>query len=166
MQKLNDKKLSAKVLREQVKKLTIEDNCLKQFTRDAHWLLELISAGSMMTFPDHTRLIQKVFDRMGFEKLHIRTQETLDKIQFRQDEIIAENAKLYEKLRTRNSKRLTRIISGSMGLISVGALKDIFDIINSSNLGIKISGPLQVSIVTLFAMMLIILLLNKNGSDK
>lgn len=166
VQKLNDKKLSAKVLREQVKKLTIEDNCLKQFTRDAHWLLELISAGSMMTFPDHTRLIQKVFDRMGFEKLHIRTQETLDKIQFRQDEIIAENAKLYEKLRTRNSKRLTRIISGSMGLISVGALKDIFDIINSSNLGIKISGPLQVSIVTLFAMMLIILLLNKSGSDK
>lgn len=164
--KFNDKKLSAKVLRAQVKKLTIEDNCLKQFTRDAHWLLELISAGSMMTFPDHTRLIQKVFNRMGFEKLHLRTQVTLDKIQFRQDEIMAENAKLYEKLRTRNSKRLTRIISGSMGLISVGALKDIFDIINSSNLGIKISGTLQVSIVSLFAMLLIILLLNKSGNDK
>lgn len=164
--KINDKKLSVKLLKAQVKKLTTEDNCLKQFTRDAHWLLALISAGSMMTFPDHTRLIQKVFSRMGFDKLHVRTQNTLDKIQSRQDEIIAENAKLYEKLRTRNSKRLTRVISGAMGLISVGALKDIFDIINSSNLGIKISGTLQVSIVTLFSLMLIILLLNKSEDGK
>ena len=164
--KLDDKKLSAKLLRKQVKKLTAESNCLKQFTHDAHWLLELISAGSMMTFPDHTRLIHKVFDRMDFDKLHLRTQKTLDKIQYRQDEIISENAKLYEKIRTRNSKRFTRIISITIGLISVGALKDIFDIINGSNLGLKISGSLQVSIVSLFAMMLIILLLNKNGNDK
>lgn len=166
VKKQNDKKLSVKLLREQIKKLTIEDNCLKQFTSDAHWLLELISAGSMMTFPDHTRLIQKVFDRMGFEKLHLRTQETLAKIQYRQDEIIAENAKLYEKLRTRNSKRLTNIISGSIGLISLGALKDIFDIINDSKVGIEITGSLQVSIVSLFAMMLIIMLVNKNGNGK
>lgn len=164
--KLNDKNLSAKRLSEQVEKLTLEGNCLRQFTHDAHWLLELISAGSMMTFPDHTRLIHKVFNCMDFDKLHIRTQKTLDKIQYRQDEIIAENAKLYEKLRTRNSKRLTRIISGTMGLISVGALKDVFDIINGSNLGFKISGSLQVSIVSLFGMLLMILLLNKNGNDK
>ncbi|WP_108945722.1 hypothetical protein [Shewanella halifaxensis] len=163
---LKDKNISASKLRSHVKKLTAESDCLKQFTNDAHWLLELISAGSMMTFPDHTRMIQKVFHYMDFEKLHTRTQETLDKIQYRQKEIIAETAKLYDKLRTRNSKRFTRILSGSMALISIGALKDIFDILNGSKMGFQISGPLQVSIVTFFAMILIILLINKNENDK
>ncbi|MCL1137861.1 hypothetical protein [Shewanella pneumatophori] len=163
---LKDKDISAAKLRAHVKKLTDEGDCLKQFTNDAHWLLDLISAGSMMTFPDHTRMIQKVFHHMDFEKLHTRTQETLDKIQYRQKEIIAETAKLYDKLRTRNSKRFTRILSGSMALISIGALKDIFDILNGSKMGFEISGPLQVSIVTFFGMLLIILLINKNEGDK
>ncbi|WP_394200432.1 hypothetical protein [Shewanella waksmanii] len=163
---LKDKRISAAKLRGQVKKLTDEADCLRQFTHDAHWLLELINAGSMMTFPDHTRMVQKVFDHMDFDKLHTRTQKTLDKIHFRQEEIISETAKLYEKLRTRNSKRFTRVLSGSMALISIGALKDIFDILNGSEMGFKISGPLQVSIVTFFGMLLIILLINKNESDK
>ncbi|WOT05990.1 hypothetical protein [Shewanella youngdeokensis] len=163
---LKDKKISAAKLRAQMETLTAEGECLKQFTHDAHWLLDLISAGSMMTFPDHTRMIHKVFEQMDFAKLHTRTQETLSKIQYRQEEIIAETAKLYEKLQTRNSKRLTQVLSGSMALISVGALKDIFDILNNAKIGVHISGSLQVSIVTLFGMMLIILLINKNESDK
>lgn len=163
---LKDKDISAAKLRAHVKKLTDEGDCLKQFTNDAHWLLDLINAGSMMTFPDHTRMIQKVFHYMDFEKLHTRTQETLDKIHYRQKEIISETAKLYDKLRTRNSKRFTRILSGSMALISIGALKDIFDILNGSKMGFVISGPLQVSIVTFFGMLLIILLINKNEGDK
>jgi hypothetical protein len=163
---LSDKNITASKLKSRVEKLQTEGECLKQFTNDAHWLLDLISAGSMMTFPDHTRMIQKVFKHMDFEKLHIRTQSTLDKIQNRQEEIISETAKLYEKIRTRNSKRFTRVLSGSMALISIGALKDIFDILNGSKLGVNISGPLQVSIVSLFAMMLIILLINKNGNEK
>ncbi|MEI6858448.1 MAG: hypothetical protein V5788_01425 [Shewanella sp.] len=163
---LKDKKITASELRGRVEKLTVEGECLKQFTNDAHGLLDLISAGSMMTFPDHTRMIQKVFAHMDFEKLHIRTQETLDKIQYRQEEIISETSKLYEKLRTRNNRRFTNVLSGSMALISVGALKDIFDIINRSELGIRVSGPLQVSIVTVFGLILIILLINKNKSEQ
>ncbi|MCL1146856.1 hypothetical protein L2747_12690 [Shewanella marinintestina] len=164
--KLKSKNASAAKLRAQVKKLTDEGECLKQFTIDAHWLLDLINAGSMMTFPDHTRMIQKVFHYMDFEKLHTRTQDTLDKIQHRQQEIINETGKLYEKIRTRNSKRFTRVLSGSMALISIGALKDIFDILNGSKMGFEISGPLQVSIVTFFGMLLVILLINKNEGDK
>lgn len=163
---LQDKKISAIKLRAQVEKLTDEGACLKQFTQDAHWLLELINAGSMMTFPDHTRMVKKVFNHMDFDKLHTRTQKTLDKIHYRQEEIISETAKLYEKLRTRNGKRFTRVLSGSMALISIGALKDIFDILNGSEMGFNISGPLQVSIVTFFGMLLIILLINKNETDK
>lgn len=163
---LKNNTISASMLRVQVEKLTAEGECLKQFTNDAHWLLDLISAGSMMTFADHTRMIQKVFNHMDFDKLHTRTQQTLDKIQYRQEEIISETAKLYEKLKTRNSKRFTRVLSGSMALISIGALKDIFDILNGSELGVKISGALQVSIVTFFGLLLIILLINKNDGEK
>ncbi|WP_394129122.1 hypothetical protein [Shewanella maritima] len=159
---LKQKNISAKVLRGHVQKLETEKECLRQFTNDAHWLLDLINAGSMMTFPDHSSMVKKVFQQMDFENLHIRTQDTLNKIQYRQEEIITETARIYEQLQTRNSKRFTRILSGSMALISVGALKDIFDILNGSNMGINISGELQVSIVTFFGIMLIILLINKN----
>lgn len=161
-----DKKISAATLEAQIQKLAKEGKCLKQFTHNAHWLLKLISAGSMMTFPDHTRMIQKVFQHMDFDKLHIRTQETLDKIQFRQDEIMSETTKLYSKIKTRNAKRFTAVLSGSIALISVGALKDIFDILNGSKLGIQISGALQVSIVSIFGLMLIILLINRSEGDK
>lgn len=158
--------ISAATLEARIQTLTKEGECLKQFTHNAHWLLKLISAGSMMTFPDHTRMIQKVFQHMDFDKLHIRTQETLDKIQFRQDEILSETAKLHAKIKSRNTKRFTAVLSGSMALISVGALKDIFDILNGSKLGIQVSGALQVSIVSIFGLMLIILLINKNEGDR
>ncbi|MEI6894136.1 MAG: hypothetical protein V5789_05790 [Colwellia sp.] len=161
---LKDKKNSPIKLKKQIEQLTSEGLCLKNFTNNAHWLLDLINAGSMMTFPDHTRMIQKTFNQMGFEKLHARTQNTLDKIQSRQDDIISETAKLYEKLQSRNSKRFTRVLSGSIALLSIGALKDIFDIINRSELGMNVSGVLQISIVTFFGLMFIILLITK--SDK
>ncbi|QBF82089.1 hypothetical protein EXU30_04740 [Shewanella maritima] len=160
------KKQSAKVLKARIEVLKAERKSLKQFTSDAHWLLDLINAGSMMTFPDHTRMVKQVFEYMDFENLHSRTQDTLAKIQYRQDEIIAESARIYEQLQSRNTKRLTSVLSGSMALISVGALKDIFDILNGSNMGFVISGELQVSIVTLFALLLIILLINKNDNQK
>ncbi|GGI81634.1 hypothetical protein [Shewanella gelidii] len=160
-QKGEQQKQSVASLEARIKRLTKEGQCLKQFTQDAHWLLELINAGSMMTFPDHTRMIHKVFQQMDFDKLHIRTQKTLNKIQARQDEIITETAKLHARIKSRNTKRLTSVLSGSMALISVGALKDIFDILNGSKLGIQVSGGLQVSIVTLFGIMLVILLINQ-----
>ena len=162
----NNKKVSAAALRKEVDKLTNEAECLNRFAHDAHWLLSLIDAGSMMTFPDHTKMVQNIFHHMGFEKLHRRTQATLDKIQYRQNEIITETTKLYKKIQTKNSKRFTSIVSGVMALISIGALKDIFDIVNAGELGITISGSLQVSIITFFGVLLVMLLINQSNNEK
>jgi hypothetical protein len=139
---------------------------LNRFSHDAHWLLSLIDAGSMMTFPDHSKMVQNIFHHMGFEKLHHRTQTMLDKIHHRQNEIISETTKLYKKIQTRNSKRFTSIVSGVMALVSVGALKDIFDIVNAGELGVTISGSLQVSIITFFGVLLLMVLINQSNSEK
>lgn len=166
LSKHNNKKVSAAELRKEVEKLTNEAECLNRFSHDAHWLLSLIDAGSMMTFPDHTKMVQNIFHHMGFEKLHHRTQTMLDKIQHRQSQIISETTKLYKKIQTRNSKRFTSIVSGVMALVSVGALKDIFDIVNAGELGVTISGSLQVSIITFFGVLLAMVLINQSNNEK
>lgn len=157
---------SLKKLKEKIQNLEDEREGLRQFIQDTHWLLDLINAGRMMTFPDHARMVKKVFHHMDFENLHKQTQENLTKIHHRQEENIAETAGVYKQLQNRMNKRLTHTLSGVMALISVGTFKDIFDILNRNQLGIEISGNLQCSIIAFFSVMLILLFINKdNGSE-
>ena len=102
-----------------------------------------------------------IFHHLNFERQHNRTKQTLKQIKQLQDNIIQEISKIYNRMNSRVSRQVNRVLSAAMALISIGAIKDFFEIFNSSNFDLTISGEMQLGIIGGLAAVLIIIFMFK-----
>ena len=147
------------------KDLVIQLANLVHFEDKINWLFEIIGAGSMMTYPDHTLLMKKIFNNMQFEMLHQRSIHLLEHIANQHQQTVIEIENVDSLLESKATQRLNTILSGAMLLISVGALKDLFDMFNDAQIGFVLSGFSKLSI-TIGALLFVLFALIKGASSK
>ena len=132
---------------------------LEHCERELGWLLQVIDAGSMMTYPDHTRLMSAIFERMRFEPLRDRTHAVLSHAATIQSETLHDVGKLHDELKHRASRRMNRLLSAAMALVSIGAMKDLFELFNGAELGVRISGFAQFASLAGFMLLAVFVLM-------
>lgn len=157
---------SLKRLRVHRDEMEAELNNLNRFERDIHWLLDIIQAGSMMTFPDHTKLMRAVFAEMEFERLRQRTHEILAEVKEVHQQTMDEVSRIYDQLKNHMARRMNRILSAAMFLVSIAALKDLFDLFNEAELGFTISSFAQFASVAALILIAIVLMLRGVNPDE
>ncbi|NRA52811.1 MAG: hypothetical protein HRU23_01585 [Gammaproteobacteria bacterium] len=147
------------------KKLATQLLNLVHFEDKIKWLFEIISAGSMMTYPDHTKLMKQILNHMQFEQLHQRSIHLLTYIESQHQQTVLEIENVDALMASKEKQRLNSILSGAMLLISVGALKDFFDMINDAEIGVVLSGFSKFSITT-GALLFVLYALMKGANSK
>lgn len=158
-EKGEDGRKSLKRLQKHRDEMEAELDNLNRFERDIHWLLDIIQAGSMMTFPDHTRLMRAVFAEMEFERLRQRTNEILAEVKEVHEQTMEEVTRIYDLVKNHMARRMNRILSAAMFLVSIAALTDLFELFNEAELGITISNFAQFISVMAFILVAIVLML-------
>ncbi len=138
---------------------------LVHFEDKIKWLFEIIGAGSMMTYPDHTKLMEKIFSNMQFELLHQRSVHLLEHIANQHQQTVLEIENVDSLLKSKATQRLNTILSGAMLLISVGALKDLFDMFNDAQVGFVLSGFSKLCI-TISALLFVLIVIIKGADTK
>ena len=141
-------------LREQEKVYRRRVKALHLLNMEVRDLLHLMDTGGLMRFPDHGRFVQALFVTVGVNNerkaLLATLKESNDATRFLRNQM----SNALEQLRERSSQRFDAVI-GFMGiLLSVGALSDMFDIIEETGMDI----PALIEAEIIFGAMILIVL--------
>ncbi len=105
---------------------------LDRFKEHITKLLETVEAGKMMTYPDHTAFIRELFEEIGL-KTHKQKTLFLQKILKEKRSKKLENIKTIDAMIAYSQQKIIRIVvSIASVFITLGSLKDIFDLWGNS----------------------------------
>ena len=143
----NNNEISLENLEAQIARLT-------QYEERLGMLLETIKLGTIVTYADHCRLMNGIFEHMDFDKLTANTRSVMQSVNQKHQHVAEKLDIAYEKEHERSEKRRDYIIAGAALLISIGAFRDFFDIFQ-----IEQTVREETTIYALCAMLLIIVTL-------
>ena len=127
-------------------------DCLALYEERLCTMLETIKLGTIVTYPDHARLMQGIFEHMGFNSLKENTQSVLSSVKQKHEHLAEKLSLAYEKAHDKNEKRRNYFIACAALFLSLGAINDFFDIFNI-NQTVQISATIAIlcaMIVALF----------------
>jgi len=130
-------------------------------------LLQTIEAGAMMTYPDHTVFMEKIFQTMQLEKYKQKTQSLLDALKSKRTKSMEWIQKINEIILYSQQKVIKLIVAIISVFIALGSMKDLFEIWDSSKIVREehltdVSGNIELAIVLIFAFISIVWLLYRH----
>lgn len=127
-----DSKLRAKELGQLKEKVEAEIDQLDEFKVHMSNLLETVEAGSMMTYPDHTIFMEKVFDTIALERQTKKSQ----KLQMALKDSRSKSMELIKKINDAvvysQQKVIKLVVSIASVFIALGSLVDMFQLWSDS----------------------------------
>jgi len=127
-----DSKLRAKELGQLKEKVEAEIDQLDEFKVHMSNLLETVEAGSMMTYPDHTIFMEKVFDTIALERQTKKSQ----KLQMALKDSRSKSMELIKKINDAvvysQQKMIKLVVSIASVFIALGSLVDMFQLWSDS----------------------------------
>ncbi|QKQ28033.1 hypothetical protein [Candidatus Reidiella endopervernicosa] len=103
---------------------------------------------------------------MEFESLRQRTNEIMAEVKQVHEQTMEGVTRIYDQVKNHLARRMNRILSAAMFLISIAAFKDMFDLFNEAELGLSISGFTQfVSIMALIVMAIVLMFRGINPEE-
>ena len=136
---------------------------LDRFRDHLSAMLETVAAGTLMTYPDHTALMERILKLLHLERAKERTfkmQAHLQEIRRKRLEAIK---RLNEKIFVTQQKVIKLFVSIATVFITLGSLSDLFQIWQNSetikNYGLLLSGDMKLIVVLVLASVAIVWLL-------
>jgi len=117
-------------------------------------LLHLMDTGGLMRFPDHGRFIQKLFSEVGVNQERVSLQSLIEESQESTRILTLQISNALNELGEKSRQRFDAVIGFIGLLLSVSALKDLFDIMQRA--GVSLSGNIELDIVLGLMLMILI----------
>lgn len=123
-----DLNIQEKELKDQRALLDIEIENLDDFSLHLKNLLETVEAGSMMTYPDHTLFMEKIFETLDLQKQKKKALLLQDQLKEKRSRFKEKIEKINETVALKQQKFIQFAVSIVSVFFALGSLNDMFEI--------------------------------------
>lgn len=127
-----DMSLNAKELKDLRQRLEAEIGQLDEFKLHLVNLLETVEAGSMMTYPDHTILMERLFETIVLERHEKKALSLQGQLKDKRAKGMESIKKINEAVAQSQQKAIQVIVSIASVFLALGSLTDMFQLWSNS----------------------------------